>query len=158
MFLDSYQRILDSVHLGLDDDDGPDNSRDSAVNFVSASARFTKKPFLKQLELARRMAREKANRALGLTNASAPNISDLSQGQLIWTYKPHKIHFMPKFIYWLNITIIVHFVKFCTMGKCFSSSQLWVVNVQHIDNVWLQFCHALERRVLHVEKVSVNLS
>lgn len=83
MFLDSYQRILDSVHLGLDDDDGPDNSRDSAVNFVSASARFTKKPFLKQLELARRMAREKANRALGLTNASAPNISDLSQGQLI---------------------------------------------------------------------------
>lgn len=84
MFLDSYQRILDSVHLGLDDDEGgPDNSRDSAVNFVSASARFTKKPFLKQLDLAKRMAREKANRALGLKNTSVPNLSDLSQGQLI---------------------------------------------------------------------------
>ena len=42
MFLDSYQQILDDVHLGLEDDDGPDNSRDAAVNFVSASARFTK--------------------------------------------------------------------------------------------------------------------
>ena len=42
MFLDSYQQILDAVHLGLEDDDGPDNSRDAAVNFVSASARFTK--------------------------------------------------------------------------------------------------------------------
>ena len=42
MFLESYQQILDDVHLGLEDDDGPDNSRDAAVNFVSASARFTK--------------------------------------------------------------------------------------------------------------------
>ena len=44
---------------------------------------LSKKPFLKQLELARRMAREKANRALGISNASVRNLSDLSQGQLI---------------------------------------------------------------------------
>ena len=83
MFLDSYQKILDSANLSVDGDDGPDNSRDAAINFVSASARFTKKPFLKQLDVAKRMAREKANRALGLKNASAPSLRDLNPGQLI---------------------------------------------------------------------------
>ena len=58
MFLDSYQKILDSANLSVDGDYGPDNSRDAAINFVSASARFTKKPFLKQLDVAKRMARE----------------------------------------------------------------------------------------------------
>ena len=36
-----------------------ENSRDAAINFMSASARFTKKPFLRQVDIAKRMAREK---------------------------------------------------------------------------------------------------
>ena len=58
MHLDSYQKILETT-AWEPDDDGVENSRDAAINFMSASARFTKKPFLRQVDIAKRMAREK---------------------------------------------------------------------------------------------------
>ena len=63
MHLDSYQKILETT-AWEPDDDGVENSRDAAINFMSASARFTKKPFLRQVDIAKRMAREKVFRMI----------------------------------------------------------------------------------------------
>ena len=57
MHFDGYKKVLYDVTWQTDDE--ADNSRDAAINFMSASARFNKKPFLRQVDIARRMAREK---------------------------------------------------------------------------------------------------
>merc|ERR1711990_440335 len=76
MHLADYKKILGELSQ-------EEQSREAAIEFMSASQRFNKKPFLRQMHIAKRMAREKANYSMGLYKKEFHKIQDLSRRQMV---------------------------------------------------------------------------